>query len=97
MPALVILSHEPKDAKHSMAWVGKGIVYDTGGLSIKGTANMCSMKCDMGGSAAIVSAFEAAVRGGYPNKLHALLCLAENSVSAESTRPDDILYMYSGT
>ena len=96
LPALAILSYTPANSKYSSAWVGKGIVYDTGGLSIKGSTNMPTMKCDMGGSAAILCAFEAAVLGGYENTLHALLCLAENSVDANSTRPDDILYMYSG-
>eukprot|EP00158_Paraphelidium_tribonemae_P002664 Partr_v1_DN25547_c0_g1_i1_m20797 putative Aminopeptidase len=96
LPALAVLSYTPADSSYSSAWVGKGIVYDTGGLSIKGSTNMPTMKCDMGGSAAILAAFEAAVSGGYKHSLHALLCLAENSVDANSTRPDDILYMYSG-
>lgn len=95
-PALVVLSHTPQGATHTTAWVGKGIVFDTGGLSIKGGLAMPTMKTDMGGSAAIYAAFEAAVLGGYKENLHALLCIAENSVSAASTRPDDILYMYSG-
>ena len=54
------------------------------------------MKCDMAGSAAILAAFEASVKIGCPHRLHAVLCLAENSVDAKSTRPDDILLMYSG-
>jgi probable aminopeptidase NPEPL1 len=50
----------------------------------------------MGGSAAILAAFEAAVKSGYKQNLHAILCIAENSVDSRSTRPDDILYMHSG-
>lgn len=115
----MILSHTPyntpadSDIAKTMCWVGKGIVFDTGGLSIKGGVNMCTMKSDMGGSAAILAAFEAAVLACASSSsssvstsqtsvttpkwnLHALLCLAENSVDAHSTRPDDILYMYSG-
>jgi probable aminopeptidase NPEPL1 len=96
LPALVILTHEPEGAERTIAFVGKGIVYDTGGLSIKGKDNMPGMKVDMGGAAAVIGAFVAAVQGGAQAKVHALLCLAENSVGPEATRPDDILHMYSG-
>lgn len=95
-PALVVLSHEPAGAKKRIAWVGKGIVYDTGGLSIKGKDHMPGMKADMGGAAAVLGAFVAAVRLGQPENLYAVLCLAENAVGPASTRPDDILHMYSG-
>ncbi|KAL7750216.1 hypothetical protein RI367_004389 [Sorochytrium milnesiophthora] len=99
LPALVHLQYEPSsvsDASKVYALVGKGIVYDTGGLSIKATAGMCGMKVDMGGSAAVFGAFEAAVRSRLPVKLHGILCLAENAVDAKSTKNDDILHMYSG-
>ena len=96
LPALVILSHEPEGAERTLAFVGKGIVYDTGGLSIKGKDGMVGMKVDMGGAAAVIGAFVAAVRAGASDRIHALLCLAENAVGPESVRPDDILHMYSG-
>tara|TARA_B100000029_G_scaffold501332_2_gene574530 strand:- start:150 stop:1619 length:1470 start_codon:yes stop_codon:yes gene_type:complete len=95
-PALVILSHEPEGATKTIAWVGKGIVYDTGGLSIKGKTFMPGMKCDMGGAAAVLGAFQAIVQGGFDQRLHAILCLAENSVGPDATRPDDIIQLYSG-
>jgi probable aminopeptidase NPEPL1 len=95
-PALVVLSHEPEGAERTLAFVGKGIVYDTGGLSIKGKDNMPGMKADMGGAATVLGAFQAAVKVGAKDTVHALLCLAENAVGPESTRPDDILSMYSG-
>ncbi|KAI3646646.1 hypothetical protein MP228_009574 [Amoeboaphelidium protococcarum] len=97
-PALVVLSYQPesKSQQKSVAMVGKGICFDTGGLNIKVANFMLNMKTDMGGSAAILAAFKALVQVGYKNNLTALLCIAENSVSAESTRPDDILNMYSG-
>lgn len=53
-PALVVLSYEPAAATETIAWVGKGIVYDTGGLSIKGKTAMPGMKRDCGGAAAIL-------------------------------------------
>eukprot|EP00611_Tribonema_gayanum_P020540 TRINITY_DN3764_c0_g2_i1.p1 TRINITY_DN3764_c0_g2~~TRINITY_DN3764_c0_g2_i1.p1 ORF type:complete len:261 (-),score=96.21 TRINITY_DN3764_c0_g2_i1:226-1008(-) len=96
---MVVLSYTPPDgaAGKPVAWVGKGIVYDTGGLSIKSKDGMPGMKTDMGGSAAVLCAFVAAVkRGGLNRPLSAILCMAENSVSAAATRPDDIHVMYSG-
>lgn len=97
LPALVILTWEPATApEETLAWVGKGIVYDTGGLSIKGKEHMPGMKGDMGGAAAVLGAFVAACKLGAKQRIHCLLCLAENSVGPESTRPDDILHMYSG-
>ena len=95
-PALVALHHRPDGATQHVAWVGKGIVYDTGGLSLKGKAHMPGMKCDMGGAAAVMGAFAAAVRADVPYAITAVLCLAENSIGARATRPDDILHMRSG-
>merc|ERR1712002_193102 len=95
-PALVVLSHRPAGATKTIAWCGKGIVYDTGGLSIKGKTTMPGMKRDCGGAAAILYAFHAAVKRGFKQNLHAVLCLAENSVGPKATRPDDIHVMYSG-
>uniref|UniRef100_U5EU02 Putative leucine aminopeptidase n=1 Tax=Corethrella appendiculata TaxID=1370023 RepID=U5EU02_9DIPT len=95
-PALAILSHKPRGATETVAWVGKGIVFDTGGLSIKGKTAMPGMKRDCGGSAAILGAFYAAVRGGFTQNLHAVFCLAENAVGPTATRPDDIHTLYSG-
>lgn len=99
-PAMVILTYEPPSAKgqQSIALVGKGIVFDTGGLQIKTKVGMPGMKRDMGGAAAIFSAFLSVVRSGTTlnRPLHAILCLAENAVAANATRADDILTLYSG-
>lgn len=95
-PALVVLSYEPQGAQETIALVGKGIVYDTGGLSIKGKTAMPGMKRDCGGAAAILGAFYAAVKCGFKQNLHAVFCLAENSVGPNATRPDDIHTLYSG-
>lgn len=85
-PALVVLSYEPKGAQDTIALVGKGIVYDTGGLSIKGKTAMPGMKRDCGGAAAILGAFYAAIKCGFKENLHAVLCLAENAVGPNATR-----------
>eukprot|EP00128_Syssomonas_multiformis_P000869 Colp12_sorted_trinity150504_noHs@1533 len=95
-PALVILKYSPSQPTRTVVWVGKGIVYDTGGLCIKSRDGMCGMKMDMGGAAAILSAFEAAASTGFPDTLYALLCIAENAVGPLATRPDDIHTLYSG-
>lgn len=85
-PALVVLSHKPAGATETYAWVGKGIVYDTGGLSIKAKTSMPGMKRDCGGAAAILGAFYAIVKAGFTQNLHAVFCLAENAVGPNATR-----------
>lgn len=95
-PKLVVLSSLKPGAKRTVAWVGKGIVFDTGGLCIKSRPGMCGMKVDCGGAAGILGAFYSAVKLGFEDNLHAVLCLAENSVAANSCRPDDIITLYSG-
>lgn len=95
-PYLVVLSHCPDGADTNIAWVGKGIVYDTGGLSMKTKTTMPGMKRDLGGAAAVLAAFQVAVKSGFRQNLHAVLCMAENAVGPSATRPDDIHTMYSG-
>lgn len=97
-PALVCLRWTPPTPtiSHRVAWVGKGIVFDSGGLSIKSKTGMPNMKGDMGGAAAVFSAFKAAVQLEVPYEVYAVLCLAENAVDGASTRPDDIINMHSG-
>lgn len=102
-PALAIMSYTPRyrgaandNDGMTMAWVGKGIVYDTGGLSLKISGGMVGMKSDMGGAAAVVAAFEAAAKLKTPYTLHALLCVAENAIGPDAFRNDDVLRMLSG-
>jgi len=94
-PALAVLEHNPEGATKTVVWVGKGIVYDTGGLSIKTKGGMPGMKGDMGGSAAVLGAFQAAVQSGFPQRLVAIACIAENAVGPGATRPDDVITMWS--
>lgn len=95
-PALAVLSYTPLGAHATVAWVGKGIVYDTGGLSIKAKTSMPGMKRDCGGAAGILGAFYAAVKANFTQNLHAVFCLAENAVGPNATRPDDVHTLYSG-
>jgi leucyl aminopeptidase len=95
-PRLVTMSYKPRGAKAHIALVGKGITFDSGGLSIKPTTGMATMKCDMSGAAAVVSATEAIAELGLPVQVTAYAALAENMPSGTATRPGDVLKMYGG-
>lgn len=95
-PALVVLDWAPDGAGRPICWVGKGITYDTGGLSLKTKTGMPGMKSDMGGAAAVLAAFEAVARMRVQRRITAILCIAENAIGPDAVRPDDILTMYSG-
>lgn len=96
----MVLSYTPEDADPALkpvALVGKGIIYDTGGLSLKVGGGMVGMKMDCGGAAAMLAAFRAAVLAGSIRRpLSVVLCLAENAIGPGAFRNDDILHMYSG-
>ena len=95
-PRLVQLSYKPRGAKAHLALVGKGITYDSGGLSIKPGSSMMTMKCDMAGAAAVVAATFAIAELGLPVAVTTYAPMAENMVSGTSTRPGDVLTMYGG-
>lgn len=96
-PAFVVLRGPQTGLDTPQAvWVGKGVLYDTGGLSLKPKTGMSGMKMDMGGAAAVLAAFEAAASCGLHENLSAILCLAENAIGPEAFRNDDVLTMYSG-
>ncbi|WP_229053541.1 leucyl aminopeptidase [Aeromicrobium sp. Leaf350] len=95
-PRLVTLTYAPRGAKQHLALVGKGITFDSGGLSIKSGPGMSTMKIDMAGAAAVVTATLAIARLGLPIKVTAYACLAENMPSGTATRPGDVLTMRSG-
>ncbi|MQY32993.1 putative cytosol aminopeptidase [Streptomyces sp. RB17] len=95
-PRLVKLSYShPKADKH-LAFVGKGITYDSGGISLKPAGHNETMKCDMSGAAAVFAAVVAAARLGLEVKVTGWLALAENMPSGSAVRPGDVLRMYSG-
>ncbi|MGZ6803466.1 MAG: leucyl aminopeptidase [Nocardioidaceae bacterium] len=96
-PRLVTLTYHPKGATTHVALVGKGITFDSGGLTLKTAASMRTMKSDMGGAAAVVAATFAIADLGLPVAVTAYVPMAENMVSGRSTRPGDVLTMYGGT
>ncbi|RNE98760.1 aminopeptidase [Trypanosoma rangeli] len=96
-PRLVTLLYKPKvTVKAKVALVGKGIVYDCGGLALKPPAFMTGMKRDMGGAAAIFCGFLTAVRLQQPLELSCTMCLAENAVGPHAYRNDDVVTLKSG-
>ncbi|MET8243390.1 leucyl aminopeptidase [Streptomyces sp. NPDC005202] len=95
-PRLVKLSYTNSRAKKHLALVGKGITYDSGGISLKPAGHNETMKCDMSGAAAVFAAVVAAARLGLEVNITGWLALAENMPSGSATRPGDVLRMYSG-
>lgn len=87
MPRLVELTYSPDDARGHIALVGKGITFDSGGLTIKPGNSMSTMKSDMAGAAAVAQATFAIARLGLPVKISAFIPMAENMVSARPTVP----------
>ncbi|MER6556957.1 leucyl aminopeptidase [Streptomyces sp. NPDC001027] len=95
-PRLVKLSYTSGKATKHLAFVGKGITYDSGGISLKPAGHNETMKCDMSGAAAVFAAVVAAARLGLEVNVTGWLALAENMPSGSATRPGDVLRMYSG-
>jgi leucyl aminopeptidase len=95
-PRLVRLAYRPEGATAHVAFVGKGITFDTGGISIKPSLNLHEMKSDMGGAAAVLAATVAVARLGVPVNVTTYLCLAENMPSGKAQRPGDVLTNYGG-
>jgi leucyl aminopeptidase len=95
-PRLVRLDYAPERARAHVALVGKGITFDSGGLSIKPASAMADMKSDMAGAAAVLSTVVAAARLGLPVRVGGWLALAENMPSGAAQRPSDVLTMRGG-
>ena len=97
-PRLIILEHAP--AGHAdeapLIVVGKGITFDSGGISIKPAAGMWEMKGDMGGAAAVMGLFEALGQLETPRRVIGLMACAENMPDARATRPGDVVKTLSG-
>jgi leucyl aminopeptidase len=96
-PRLVELSWDPPGADRHVVLVGKGITFDTGGISIKPREGLKLMVKDMGGAAAVIAATLGAADLGLPVRITALAPLAENAVSGSAYRPGDIITHYDGT
>ena len=95
----IVMEYKGKGApekKGPVALIGKGITFDTGGVSIKGSANLHLMKSDMGGAAAVFGTLEAAARLELPVHLVGVVPSTDNSVDALSIKPSDVIVGHSG-
>ncbi|RMI14326.1 leucyl aminopeptidase [Cellulomonas triticagri] len=95
-PRLVKVAYTPSRPAAKVALVGKGITFDTGGISIKPAAGMDAMKSDMAGAAAVLHTVLAAARLELPVAVTGWLCLAENMPSGTAQRPSDVLTIRGG-
>ena len=96
-PRLIIAHYKPDEkVKKKIALVGKGLTYDTGGLSLKPTENMLEMKADMAGSATVFGVIKAAEELKLPVEIFAIVPAVENAISGNSYRPGDIISTASG-
>ena len=96
-PRLVRVTWAPRRARSHVALVGKGITFDSGGLSLKQPASMPEMKSDMAGAATVLGVVLAAARQELAVRVDAWLALAENMPGGGAQRPGDIITMYDGT
>ena len=95
-PRLITLKYQGSDEANWIALVGKGITFDSGGISIKPEAGMGEMKDDMAGAAAVLGAIRAIARMQLPCNVMAIAACAENMPSGTATRPGDIIRAASG-
>lgn len=95
-PRLVKITYSPAKAKAHLALVGKGITFDTGGISLKPSTGILGMKYDMAGAATVAQAALAIARLGLPIKVTAFMCIAENMPSGSATRPNDVITFRNG-
>jgi leucyl aminopeptidase len=97
-PALIVMTYEPKDAAKApvLGLVGKGITFDTGGISIKPADGMEKMKYDMAGGAAMIGAMQAIAQLKPAVKVIGIVCAAENMPSGSAMKPGDVQIAMSG-
>jgi leucyl aminopeptidase len=97
-PRLIELTYEPEGAQgEHVVLVGKGITFDSGGLSLKSNEGMKTMKTDMAGGAVVISVMSALRTLGVPVKVTGLVAAAENMPSGSAMRPGDVIRHYGGT
>ncbi|GAB3772336.1 leucyl aminopeptidase [Spirosoma horti] len=97
-PVLIIAEYKPEGVENlrTVGLVGKGVTFDTGGVSIKSSANMHLMKSDMGGAAAVLGTVEVAAKLKLPIHVIGIVPSTENSTDGRSTKPGDVITAYSG-
>jgi len=94
---LIHLTYKPKNAKKVVSLIGKGLTYDSGGLSLKPAASMVSMKMDKAGGCAVLGMIKAASELKLDVEIHAFVGAVENMLGGDAYKPDDVLVTRSGT
>ena len=95
-PSMVILEHKPVGAKKTLALVGKGVTFDSGGLNIKTGGSMVGMKADMSGAAVVAATMITLARLKTKSHVIGAIPIVENMPSGKATRPGDIVRSYAG-
>jgi len=98
-PTFTIMEYKPAKAvnKQPLVFVGKGVVFDTGGYSLKISGSMLTMKCDMAGGAAVLGAMVAIAKNKLPVHVIALVPATDNKISSNALVVDDVITMHDGT
>ena len=95
-PRLIVIEHRPKKPKKSVVLIGKGVTFDSGGVSLKPSDGMGWMKYDMCGAATVLGVMRAVADLDLPIKIVGLIPAVENMPSGTATKPGDVLTMASG-
>jgi leucyl aminopeptidase len=95
-PRLLRLTYRPEAPERTVVLVGKGVTFDSGGMTIKPGRMMIGMKSDMAGAAVVLAAMSALRAAGVRAEVHAVIPLTDNMVSGDATRPGDVLTMRNG-
>ena len=95
-PRLIHLAYKPKNAKKRVVLVGKGLSYDSGGLSLKPATSMVTMKMDKAGASAVLGMIKAVSEMGLDVEVHVFIGAVENMIGGNAYKPDDVLKSRSG-
>ncbi len=98
-PTFTVINWKPDNCinKKPYVFVGKGVVYDTGGLSLKPSGSMDTMKCDMAGAAAVIGAMYAIAKSKLPVYVIALIPATDNRLNSSAYTPGDVVTMHNGS
>ena len=96
-PRLIHLAYKPENAIKTVSLIGKGLTYDSGGLSLKPAASMVTMKMDKAGACAVLGMMKAVSELKLPVEVHGFIGAAENMVDGSAYKPDDVLTARNGT
>jgi len=93
---LIHLTYKPENPKGKVVVVGKGLTYDAGGLSLKNSGGMVSMKCDKSGGSAVLGIMNAISDLNYEYEVHGIIGAVENMIGGDAYKPDDVLKARNG-